>query len=349
MTFTSAPPNGSAIEVTTLSGSATSVANIANGTTVIDIPVVNGNATVSVGGNANVLTITSTGSNVTGTVSATGNITGANLVTAGAVTGNGRALTSLSATNIDTGTLDQALLANAAVTLGSTALTLGSTVTTVAGLSSVTSTTFVGALTGAATTAGTVTTAAQTNITSVGTLTALSVTGNITGGNLITAGLVSLSSITKTGSNGVGNIGAAASAFDTVFAKATSAQYADLAEIYTSDSEYPAGTVVVFGGNQEITASTKYAQPSVAGIISTNPAYLMNSACSGQPVALQGRVPCRVTGNICRGDLITSSEIPGVATRLDPADWKPGVVIGKALSNYNNSAEGIIEAVVGRV
>lgn len=491
MTFTSAPPNGSAVEVTTLSGSATSVANIANGTTVIDIPVINGNATVSVGGNANVLTITSTGANITGTVSATGNITGANLVTAGAVTGNGRALTSLSATNIDTGTLDQSRLANAAVTLGSTALTLGETVTTVTGLTSVTSTTFVGALTGAATTAATVTTAAQPNITSTGTLTSVSTSGNltfsstgqrilgdfsnatvssrilfqassgtftdigaigpgaanssawtayygnnptntsririlaladagylqssntgsgsyvplvlqtggsnrvnidvngnvgiangtpthtlsvtgtfnvsgnanvgnigatsvsasgnVTGGNLITAGLVSLSSITKTGTNGVGNIGAAASTFNTVFAKATSAQYADLAEIYTSDAEYPAGTVVVFGGAQEITASTEYAQTSVAGVVSTNPAYLMNSAADGQPVALTGRVPCRVVGNIRKGDLITSSATPGVATRLDPADWQPGVVIGKALANYNSNTEGVIEAVVGRV
>ena len=349
MTFTSAPPNGSAVEVTTLNGSATSVANIANGTTVIDIPVVNGNVTVSVGGNSNVLTITSTGANITGIVSATGNITGGNLVTAGAVTGNGRALTSLSATNIDTGTLDQARLANAAVTLGSTALTLGATVTTVAGLSSVTSTTFVGNLTGAATTAGTVTTAAQPSITSVGTLSALSVTGNVTSGNLITAGLVSLSSITKTGTNGVGNIGASGSTFNTVFAKATSAQYADLAEIYTSDSEYAAGTVVVFGGDQEITASTEYAQTSVAGVVSTNPAYLMNSAADGQPVALQGRVPCRVVGNIRKGDLITSSTTPGVATRLDPADWQPGVVIGKALANYNSNVEGVIEAVVGRV
>jgi hypothetical protein len=101
------------------------------------------------------------------------------------VSGNGAALTDLNASNISTGTLAQARLANASVTLGSTALTLGSTVTTVAGLTSVTSTTFVGALTGAATTAGTVTTAAQPNITSVGTLTSLTSSGNISGANVI--------------------------------------------------------------------------------------------------------------------------------------------------------------------
>ena len=100
-------------------------------------------------------------------------------------------MSSISATNISTGTLDQARLANAAVTLGSTALTLGATVTAVSGLTSIAATTFTGALSGAATTAATVTSNAQANITSVGTLTSLSVTGNITGGNILTGGSIS--------------------------------------------------------------------------------------------------------------------------------------------------------------
>jgi hypothetical protein len=118
-----------------------------------------------------------------------GTITGVNITAnSGVFTGNGSALTALNASNVSSGTLAQARLANASVTLGSTALTLGSTVTTVAGLTSVTSTTFVGALTGAATsatTAGTVTTAAQPNITSVGTLTSLNSSGNITAPSII--------------------------------------------------------------------------------------------------------------------------------------------------------------------
>ena len=117
-----------------------------------------------------------------------GTITGVNITAnSGIFSGNGSSLTALDASNISSGTLAQARLANSSVTLGNTTLTLGSTVTTVAGLSSVTSTTFVGALTGAASTAGTVTTNAQPNITSVGTLSSLAVTGNITSANVTTS------------------------------------------------------------------------------------------------------------------------------------------------------------------
>jgi hypothetical protein len=305
------------------------------------------------------------GLSLTNQILSTANITGGNLNASGAVTGNGRALTSLNATNIDTGTLAQVRLANAAVTLGSTALTLGTTTTTIAGLSSVTSTTFVGALTGAATTAGTVTTAAQPNITSVGTLSSLSATGtvtggnlstggtasatgNITGGNLITAGLVSLSSITKTGSNGVGNIGAAASAFNTIFAKATSAQYADLAEMYCADADYAPGTVLSFGGTQEVTISTQASDPRVAGVVSTNPAHLMNSTLDcdcAVALALTGRVPTLVTGQVHKGDMMVSAGNGHAQACATPA---MGTVIGKALEDFDGNA-GTIEIVVGRM
>jgi hypothetical protein len=283
-----------------------------------------------------------------GSLAVTANITGGNLV--GTLNGSGANVTSISATNISSGTLAQARLANAAVTLGSTALTLGSTVTTVAGLSSVTSTTFVGALTGAATTAGTVTTAAQPNITSVGTLSSLAVTGNVTGGNLITAGLVSLSSITKTGTDGVGNIGAAGATFNTVFAKATSAQYADLAEMYVSDDDYTPGTVVDFGGSHEITISSVSHSTAVAGIVSTNPSYLMNSSQPGEhvlPVALTGRVPCRVQGPVRKGDVLVASSTPGVAQRIG-MNWQPGCVLGKSMEAIDSAEIKIIEVAVGR-
>jgi hypothetical protein len=285
-------------------------------------------------------------------VTATGNVTTGNVSgTTGAftnVSGNGAALTAINASNVSSGTLAQARLANAAVTLGSTALTLGATVTTVAGLSSVTSTTFVGALTGAATTAGTVTTAAQPNITSVGTLTALTVTGNVTGGNLITAGLVSLSSITKTGSNGVGNIGSSTSVFDTVFAKATSAQYADLAEMYEADQPIEPGVVVCFGGAKEVEICNIDACSRVAGVVSTNPSYLMNSGQTGDyvvAVALTGRVPVRVTGRVRKGDMMVSAGDGRARAETNP---DMGTVIGKALADFNGG-DGVIEVVVGRL
>jgi hypothetical protein len=144
------------------------------------VPAATVAGTVTTAAQPNITSVgTLTGLGVNGTVTAV-----AFTANTGVFTGNGSALTALNASNISTGTLAQARLANASVTLGNTALTLGSTVTTVAGLTSVTSTTFVGALTGAATTAGTVTTAAQPNITSVGTLTSLSVTGNVSAGNV---------------------------------------------------------------------------------------------------------------------------------------------------------------------
>jgi hypothetical protein len=125
----------------------------------------------------------------------TGNISAGNVI--GTLNGSGSNITAINASNISSGTLVQARLANSAVTLGSTALTLGDTVTTVAGLSSVTSTSFVGALTGAASTAGTVTTNAQPNITSVGTLSSLAVTGNANVGNLNASGISNLGPVSN--------------------------------------------------------------------------------------------------------------------------------------------------------
>jgi hypothetical protein len=175
-------------------------------------------------------------------------------------------------------------------------------------------------------------------------------TGNVTGGNLSAGtGTVGVGNIVNSNANGIGNIGSSTVYFNTVFAKATSAQYADLAEIYTTDQEIAPGTVVCFGGQKEVCKSHSYAQSSIAGIVSTNPAYIMNSRATGIAVALTGRVPCLVVGAIDKGDLVVSSNIPGVATKLQPGDWVPGCVIGKALENYNNTEVGTIEVVAGRV
>ena len=181
----------------------------------------------------------------------------------------------------------------------------------------------------------------------MGTLTSLSVTGNVTGGNLITAGEVSTPSIAHTGSNAVGNIGSSSSYFNTVFAQATSALYADLAENYQADAEYEPGTVLEFGGDHEVTVATD-ATRRVAGVVSTNPAYKMNSGLDGTNVvalALAGRVPCKVRGVIHKGDMLISSGGGYARPSNEPV---LGSVIGKALQDHSGD-EGVIEIVVGRL
>ena len=133
---------------------------------------------------------------------------------------------------------------------------------------------------------------------------------------------------------------------------ASSAQYADLAERYTADQDYEAGTVVVFSDKDsefELTESTTSHDRTVAGVISTNPAYLMNSTTEGVALALQGRVPCKVLGPIQRGDLVVTSNTPGTAQRLDDSSYLPGVVIGKALGTIEDDSVQTIEVVVGRL
>jgi len=128
---------------------------------------------------------------------------------------------------------------------------------------------------------------------------------------------------------------------------ASQAQYADLAEMYSSDQAYEPGTVVVLGGESEVTHSTMSHDTAVAGVVSTEPAYLMNSDADGVAVALQGRVPCKVLGPVRKGDLLVSSQHDGVAQRMNDGLYKPGCVLGKALEDFNGE-EGVIEVVVGK-
>ena len=179
------------------------------------------------------------------------------------------------------------------------------------------------------------------------------VSGNITSGNLsVGTGTITVNNIVNSGSNATGNIGSSSTYFNTVFAKATSAQYADVAEKYVADKIYPPGTVVEFGGQAEVTITTVSSSPAVAGIISTNPAFIMNAGennINAVAVALLGRVPCRVVGDIKKGDRLVSSDIPGVAKKLNPAEYQPGCILGKALENYSSSEPGVIEVIGGRL
>ena len=190
----------------------------------------------------------------------------------------------------------------------------------------------------------------QPYITNLGTITLdkLTANANIAGGNLSITGIsVHGGAILPTSNAAAVNIGSTGSWFNNVYGTAIHALYADLAERYTSDSQYTPGTVVVFGTDTEVTASKQANDPRVAGVVSTNPAYTMNAGVDGVDVALQGRVPCQVTGEVKRGDLMVTSSIPGVAMASSaPAI---GTVIGKALGTHTGSTVDMIEVVVGRI
>jgi hypothetical protein len=127
------------------------------------------------------------------------------------------------------------------------------------------------------------------------------------------------------------------------------ANYADLAENFSSDREYDPGTVLVLGGSNEVTESTVEDDIKVAGIVTTDPAFVMNHKLTGTKscIALQGRVPCKVVGPIELGDMLVTSSVPGHAKKaVNPA---VGSVIGKALQNYDSAEPGVIEILAGRM
>jgi len=190
--------------------------------------------------------------------------------------------------------------------------------------------------------------------------TSSSVTGNITAANVIINGTAALGSgvlivsgnIQTSTANATANIGNSSNYFNRLFAQSTTALYADLAEMYTTDADYAPGTVLIFGGNQEVTTSTVTHDTRVAGVVSTNPAHIMNSGLQADrtvEVALVGRVPVSVIGNIIPGDRVVTSNRAGVAEALDMIQYQPGVIIGKALQSYSGNGVGVIEVVVGRL
>jgi filamentous hemagglutinin len=148
------------------------------------------------------------------------------------------------------------------------------------------------------------------------------------------------------------NIGGSSSRFATVYATtfsgtSTTAKYADLAEIYASDAEYEPGTVVVFGGDAEITVTNQFADVAVAGAISTDPAYLMNAESAGLPVALRGRIPVRVIGPVYKGDLlVTAGQNPGYATSVGRSREYPLAVFAKAIETDASEGTKVITAVI---
>jgi hypothetical protein len=180
----------------------------------------------------------------------------------------------------------------------------------------------------------------------------LTVGGNIssTGGSVnFGIAAISLGSIVNNNANGVGNIGSSSTYFNTIFAKATSAEYADLAERFEADAAYPPGTVVMLGGEKEITAAMDDATEEVFGVISTRPAYTMNGAAGNNdthpPIAMTGRVPVLVVGKVRKGDRLISAG-NGLARAARPGEATAFNVIGRALTSKTSSDEGTVEAIV---
>ena len=171
-------------------------------------------------------------------------------------------------------------------------------------------------------------------------------TGNPFGGGTFTGNITTQAILPS--ANATYDIGSLTAQYANIYGKAVNALYADLAELYLADLDYAPGTVVSFGGNQEVTISTIDSDSRIAGVVSTNPAYVMNGALKGDhvvAVALQGRVPCLVVGPVQAGDLMVSDGNGHARSESDP---KPGAVIGKAIKGFDD-ATGVIEIVVGRV
>jgi len=184
------------------------------------------------------------------------------------------------------------------------------------------------------------------------TSTTMSATANVIGGNLVTtgtAGIASVNSITHTGSNGVGNIGSSSSYFNQVFATATTALYADVAERFAADEILEPGTVVELGGSAEITRSREELSENVFGVISTRAAYLMNGGAGENdthpPVAMTGRVPVKVVGVVHKGDRLVSAGA-GIARAAQSGEATAFNVIGRSLVDKTTPESGTIEAIV---
>jgi hypothetical protein len=160
---------------------------------------------------------------------------------------------------------------------------------------------------------------------------------------------VTVPSIQKSGTNAVGNIGQTNNRFDTVFARATSASYADVAERFAADEILEPGTVVELGGTYEITRAHDDLSEQVFGVISTRPAFTMNDSSGNDvthpAVAMTGRVPVKVVGVVCKGDRLVSAG-NGLARAAARTEITPFNVIGRSLVDKLTPESGTVEAIV---
>jgi hypothetical protein len=326
--------NGSALTGIVATANIGVASQLINGTTTVDIPISGGNIFGNVNGVSNVFILSDLGVTVSGfvnsnTVLASANITGGNILTGGVVSATG---------NVRSGNILTGGVVSATGNITSGNVTTAGLITATGNITS-----------GNVTTAGLVTATGNViggNILTAGSVTA---TGTIVGSNLsVSTGTITCGNIVNANGNGVGNIGNSSTYFNTVFAQATTALYADLAECYASDADYAPGTVVMFGGTAEVTVCNHDACAEVAGVVSTNPAYTMNAGLNSKhvaTVALVGRVPVRVQGPVRAGAMMVSAGNGEARAELNPV---MGTVIGKAVHSFDGKS-GTIEIVVGRL
>ena len=155
---------------------------------------------------------------------------------------------------------------------------------------------------------------------------------------------------TNTANKVVARDGSGNFAAGTITATATKAQYADLAENYVADESYEPGTVLVIGGKHEVSVTDEAGSYKVVGVVSTDPAHLMNVDCEGEhvvAVALRGRVPCKVTGNVNKGDVLITSDTPGFAMVGAMAHTlSPLQIVGRSLETKTDAMPGVVEIIV---
>jgi hypothetical protein len=232
-------------------------------------------------------------------------------------------------------------LANASLTVNGVSIALGGSGTvTATATGTLTIGTGLGGTSYNGSTGVTITNTGVLSLTGGGGITVNASTGAITLGSTATSANTAGAIVARDAS---GNFTA-----NVITATATTARYADLAEEYAGDATYAPGTVLVFGGLAEVTQATEPGDTRIAGVVSTNPAHVMNAglnAANVAIVALTGRVPTSVVGNVRKGDMMVSAGNGAAQACATPA---MGSVIGKALENFTGES-GIIEVVVGRL
>ena len=182
-----------------------------------------------------------------------------------------------------------------------------------------------------------------------GTMWATTFNGSATLAQTLEQGGIGRSASTSATANTIAARNATGDIYANVFnGTATSAQYADLAEKYRADKDYECGTVLIFGGEAVVTECNTFCDNRLAGVVSTEPAHLMNSEIEGVAIALKGRVPCKVEGPVHKGDILVTNRTSGTATALTKDSASPGslCVVGKSLEDCDQHGIRLIEVAV---